>query len=57
MLCSIQGAMNRLTRTKGRSMRRKTTPEMVTMVANRKPVSEWKVMSPNPRVVMTVMVQ
>lgn len=42
---------------KGRSMSSKTIPESKTTRENVRPRSLWKVMSPNPSVLMTVSVQ
>jgi hypothetical protein len=41
----------------GRTMSRKTTPERRTRMVNAQPRSLWNVMSPKPRVVITVRVQ
>jgi len=42
---------------KGRRINRKITPDKSTRMEKMRPTSEWKVMSPKPRVLMTTMVQ
>jgi hypothetical protein len=44
-------------KTKGRRVRKRKTPERSTRMEKVRPRSELKVMSPNPRVVITVSVQ
>ena len=42
---------------KGSRTKRKTTPVPSTMMEKNRPMSEWKVISPKPNVLMTVSVQ
>jgi hypothetical protein len=44
-------------KTNGNTIRSSTTPVRRTTILKRRPRSLWKVMSPNPRVVMTVRAQ
>ena len=54
---SIQGVKKNWMKVKGRRISRKIVPERSTTIVNSRPASEWKVMSPKPRVDIVTNVQ